>query len=112
MSNVLAFAESRGGDVRRAALEAVAAARVIADAKGGQVHAILFGSPGIGAHAGKLAAHGADSVLVVEHAGFTHNNPEAVAATIAAKVRVGAIAPSSAPPRPRARTSRRASPPS
>ena len=89
MSNVLAFAESRGGDIRRAALEAIAAARVIADASGGQVHAVLFGAAGIGAHAAKLGAHGADSVLVVEHAGFTHNNPEAVAATIAARVKDG-----------------------
>jgi electron transfer flavoprotein alpha subunit len=89
MAIVLAFAESRGGDVRRAGLEAVAAARVIADAQGGAVHAILFGAPGIGAHAGKLAAVGADSVLVVEHAGFTHNNPEAVAATIGARMQSG-----------------------
>ena len=89
MSNVLAFAESRGGDLRRAALEAVAAARVIADAKGGQVHAVLFGAPGIGKHAAQLGAHGADSVLVVEHAGFTNNNPEAVSATIAARVKGG-----------------------
>lgn len=86
MPNVLAFAESRGGDVRRAALEALAAARVVADAKGGEVHAVLFGAPGIGAHAAKLGAHGADKVLVVEHAGFAQNNPEAVAATVAARM--------------------------
>ena len=88
-SNVLAFAESRGGDLRRSALEAVTAARRIADHGGGQVHAILFGAVGIGAHAPTLAAHGADTVLVVEHAGFTHNNPEAVSATIAARVQSG-----------------------
>ncbi|MFM9014149.1 MAG: electron transfer flavoprotein subunit alpha/FixB family protein, partial [Gemmatimonadota bacterium] len=41
-AHVLAFAESRGGKLRRAALEAVTAARRIADARGGQVHAILF----------------------------------------------------------------------
>ncbi len=85
-AHVLAFAESRGGDLRRAGLEAVTAARRIADARGGQVHAILFGAAGIGAHAAALGAHGADRVIVVEHAGFTHNNPEAVAATIAAKM--------------------------
>jgi electron transfer flavoprotein alpha subunit len=86
MSNFLAFAESRGGELRRAGLEAVAAARIIADAKGGQVHAVLFGGPGIGKHAAQLGAHGADAVLVVEHAGFAHNNPEAVVATIAARM--------------------------
>jgi len=88
-SNVLAFAESRGGDLRRAALEAVTAARTIADAGGGEVHAILFGAAGIGKHAAKLGAHGADKVLVVEHAGFTHNNPEAVVGTIAARMASG-----------------------
>jgi len=85
-NNVLAFAESRGGELRRAALEAVTAARAVADARGGAVHAMLFGAPGIGAHAARLAAHGADAVLVVEHAAFAHNNPEAVVATIAAKM--------------------------
>lgn len=89
MSNVLAFAESRGGTLRRAGLEAVTAARIIADAKGGQVHAVLFGAPGIGAQAAQLGAHGADTVLVVEHAAFTHNNPEAVSATIAARIKDG-----------------------
>ncbi len=89
MSNVLAFAETRSGELRRAGLEAVAAARVIADAKGGEVHAVLFGAPGVGAHAAQLGAHGADKVFVVEHAAFTHNNPEAVAATLADKAKGG-----------------------
>ena len=86
LNNVLAFAESRGGELRRAALEAVTAARAVADVRGGAVHAILFGAPGIGAHAARLGAHGADNVIVVEHAAFAQNNPEAVAATIAAKM--------------------------
>ena len=85
-NNVLAFAESRGGELRRAALEAVTAARAVADVRGGAVHAILFGAPGIGSHAARLGAHGADSVIVVEHAAFANNNPEAVAATIASKM--------------------------
>jgi electron transfer flavoprotein alpha subunit len=89
MANVLAFAESRGGDVRRAALEAVTVARTIADASGGEVHAILFGAPGIGAKSASLGAHGADKVIVVEHAAFAQNNPEAVAATIAARIGAG-----------------------
>ncbi len=88
-TNVFAFAESRGGELRRAALEAVTAARGVADATGGQVHALLAGAPGIGAHAAKLAAHGADVVLVLEHAGFANYNPEALAATIAARISTG-----------------------
>jgi len=82
MPNVFAFAESRGGDVRRAGLEAVVAARGVADQTGGQVHAMIAGGPGIGAQAAKLAAHGADVVLVLEGAAFANYNPEALAAAI------------------------------
>jgi electron transfer flavoprotein alpha subunit len=89
MSNILAFAESRGGELRRAGLEAVTAARAIADAKGGEVHAVIFGAAGIGSHAAALGAHGADVVFVVEHAAFAQNNPEAVCATLADKVKAG-----------------------
>ena len=89
MPNVLAFAESRSGDLRRAGLEAVTAARIVADAMGGEVHAVIFGAAGVAKHAAALGAHGADKVLVVEHAGFTHNNPEAVSATIAARAKDG-----------------------
>lgn len=90
MPNVLAFAESRSGDLRRAGLEAVTAARAIADAMGGEVHAVVFGASGMAKHAAALGAHGADKVFVVEHAGFTHNNPEAVAATLASRAKDGA----------------------
>ena len=87
--NILAFAESRLGNIRRASLETVTAARQVADQMGGQVHAVIAGGPGIGAHAAKLAAHGADVVFVLEHAGFTHYNPEALAATLAARLKTG-----------------------
>ncbi|MDA1082637.1 MAG: electron transfer flavoprotein subunit alpha/FixB family protein [Gemmatimonadetes bacterium] len=86
MSNILAFAETRLGKMRRAALEAVTAARQVADQTGGQVHAVLAGGPGVGEHAAALGAHGADVVLVLEHDGFTHYNPEALAATLAARL--------------------------
>ena len=89
-TNVFAFAESRGGELRRAALEAVTAARGVADSTGGQVHAMLAGAPGIGGLAAKLAACGADVVIVVESAGLANYNPEAVAATVAARLSSGA----------------------
>jgi len=89
MANLFAFAETRLGEMRRAALEAVTAARRVADATGGQVHAMLAGAPGIGTHAAKLGAHGADVVLVLEHAGFTNYNPEALTATMAARLATG-----------------------
>ena len=90
MANVLVIAEVRGGELRKVALEAVTAARVLADQSGGgSVHAVLAGAPGIGAKAGALAQHGADSVLVLEHAGFAMYNPEALAATIAQRLSGG-----------------------
>ena len=90
MANVLVFAESRAGDLRKVALEAVTAARAIADQSGGgHVHAVLAGGAGIGAKADALALHGADSVLVLEHEGFAMYNPEALAATLAQKLSGG-----------------------
>ena len=49
MANVLVVAETRGGELRKVALEAVTAARVLADAVGGEVHALAFGPAGVGA---------------------------------------------------------------
>ena len=88
-ANFFAFAETRGGELRRVALEAVSAARTAADASGGQVHAMLAGAPGIAALAPRLAAHGADVVLVLEHAALAQYNPEALSATVAARLATG-----------------------
>jgi electron transfer flavoprotein alpha subunit len=88
--NVFAYAESRGGELRKVALEAVTAARAIADATGGgEVHALLAGAPGIAAQAARLAEHGADVVLVLEHPALQHYNAEALAATAADRIRAG-----------------------
>src|SRR5688500_9710705 len=90
MANVFAFAETRGGELRKVALEAVTAARAIADATGGgEVHALLTGAPGIAAQAARLAGHGADVVLVLEHAALQHYNAEALAATAAGRIEAG-----------------------
>ena len=52
MANVLVYAETRDGELRKIALEAVTAARALADASGGgEVHALLAGAAGIGAKA-------------------------------------------------------------
>jgi electron transfer flavoprotein alpha subunit len=88
MDPILAFAESRGGELRKVALETVTAARQAADAgPGGEVHAMLFGAPGIAARAEALARHGADLVVAVEHPGLERYNPEVVAATVAERLR-------------------------
>ncbi|HEU5357877.1 MAG TPA: electron transfer flavoprotein subunit alpha/FixB family protein [Gemmatimonadales bacterium] len=90
MANILAFAESRGGELRKVALEAVAAARQAADATGGgEVHAMLVGAPGIGTKAPQLAKVGADVVVVVEHPALANGNPEVAAATAAARIKAG-----------------------
>jgi electron transfer flavoprotein alpha subunit len=90
MANVLVFAESRAGELRKVAMEAVTAARKLADLSGGgSVHALVAGGAGIGGKTEALSAHGADSVLVLEHAGFAQYNPEALAATIAARLSGG-----------------------
>ena len=84
MANVFAFAEARGGELRKVAHEAVTAARQLADATGGgEVHVLLVGPEGIAATADSLGVHGADVVHVCEHAGFTHANPEAASALAA-----------------------------
>jgi len=88
--NMFAFAETRGGELRKVALEAVTAARALADATGGgEVHAMLAGAPGVEAQAARLGEHGADVVLVVTHAALQHYNAEALAATAAERIRAG-----------------------
>jgi electron transfer flavoprotein alpha subunit len=90
MANVFAFAETRGGALRKVALEAVTAARQIADATGGgEVHAMLVGAPGVERHAAALGEHGADVVLVVSDAALERWSPEVAAATAAERIRAG-----------------------
>jgi electron transfer flavoprotein alpha subunit len=90
MPNILVFAESRGGELRKVAFEAVTAARGLADQLGGaEVHAIVLGPPGIAGKANQLGQHGADVVLVAEHAAFERYAREAAAATIADRAKSG-----------------------
>jgi electron transfer flavoprotein alpha subunit len=90
MPNILVFAESRGTELRKVALEIVTAGRALADALGGgEVHALLTGPPGIAGKAAQLGQHGADVVLVCEHPGFATFAREAIAATIVARAAAG-----------------------
>ncbi len=90
MANVLVFAETRNGEIRKVALEAVTAARKLADATGGgEVHAVLAGPPGIGEKAPLLGTYGADVVLVSESADFARFARESLAATMAERARSG-----------------------
>jgi electron transfer flavoprotein alpha subunit len=88
MSNILAVAETRSGELRQVAFEGLAAARLVASAED-EVHAVLAGPTGIGEKTSLLAEHGADAVFVTEHDAFTHYNPFAHAALIANRARAG-----------------------
>jgi electron transfer flavoprotein alpha subunit len=91
MANVLVFAETRGGDVRKVALEAVTAARALADATGGgEVHAILAGPPGVASRAQQLGQYGADLVLVAESPALAQFARESLAVTVADRTKAGA----------------------
>ena len=90
MANVLVYAETRGTALRKVALEAVTAARALADASGGgEVHAVLAGPSGVGAAAAQLGAFGADVVYVAEHAGLATFERESIAATVAERAKQG-----------------------
>jgi len=89
MANILAFAEARNGELRKVALEAVTAARKLADSTGGEVHALLVGEPGIAQKAEQLGKYGADVVIVAEHQGFANYNPEATAELAADRLKAG-----------------------
>jgi electron transfer flavoprotein alpha subunit len=90
MANVLVYAETRGSALRKVALEAVSAARSLADSTGGgEVHALVAGAPGVAAATAQLGAHGADVVLVAESPALASFAREAIAMTIAERVRQG-----------------------
>jgi len=90
MANVFAFVETRGTDVRKVGLEAVTAARMLAEKSGGgEVHALILGPPGISAKAAQVGRYGADAVVVVEHAGLVNYSPEVATATAADRIKSG-----------------------
>jgi electron transfer flavoprotein alpha subunit len=89
MPNVLYWAETRDGSLRKVALEVASAARALADELQCEAHAICA-IPALGSDvASVLAAHGADAVSVCEHAAFAEHNPEAAAALTSTTARAG-----------------------
>jgi electron transfer flavoprotein alpha subunit len=75
MPNVLAVTEQRDGAIRRISHEVLTAARRVADAVGGEVHALVVGASGVSG-ADELARFGADKVIVAEHEAFKLYNPD------------------------------------
>jgi electron transfer flavoprotein alpha subunit len=90
MAPILAFAESRAGELRKVAFEVVTAARQTADSAGGaEVRAMVVGAPGLTTRAELLGRYGADVVIAVEHPDLAGYNPEVFAASVAERLRSG-----------------------
>lgn len=83
MADVLAVAEVRDGRLRGVSNEVVGAARSLAAALGGDVHALVIGGSGAAAEAGTLGAFGAAVVKTAEHDGFAIPTGETLSAAIA-----------------------------
>ncbi|MBO8164489.1 MAG: electron transfer flavoprotein subunit alpha/FixB family protein [Brevibacillus sp.] len=84
MKRVLVLAEARDGQLRNVSLEALAAARLIAE--GGEVVAASFG-PGADAHAEVLGQHGASKLYTVTDDKLAHYTPDGYSQALVAVVR-------------------------
>ena len=71
MKNVIAFVEHKNGAPRRSSIEAIGAARPIADALGGQVHAVVAGAQAATV-AAALKAYPVDCIHVLDDAGLAN----------------------------------------
>jgi electron transfer flavoprotein alpha subunit len=85
-ATILVFAERRDGQVKRPSLEALGAARTLADAHGAEVEVLVLG-PGAAGTAELLGARGADRVIAVEAEHLELYAPEGYAATLAETAR-------------------------
>ncbi|MGH6914962.1 MAG: electron transfer flavoprotein subunit alpha/FixB family protein, partial [Geminicoccales bacterium] len=83
MPDILAVAEQRDGAVRNVSYEVVSAARTVADALGGDVHAVIAGPPATAEPAAELGRFGAVAVHVAEHDAFRLYSPDGFAQTLA-----------------------------
>jgi electron transfer flavoprotein alpha subunit len=88
VSNVLAILEQRDGTLRKVSHEIVTGARRLADALGGEVHALVCAA---GPVSGVDAAgrHGADKVITATNAAFGQYAPEGYARTMAERAQAG-----------------------
>lgn len=89
MSDVLAFAEQRGGQVGGSAREAASVAASLAASLGGSAHALVLGAEGTSAQVGSLGAYGADVIHVGEHDALEEYNPEGYLDVVADRIRQG-----------------------
>lgn len=82
MATILVVLEQRDGALRKGAAELLAAARVLADASGATVDALVAGAGAVSGTDG-LGAAGADRVLTCTHEEFAQYNPDALVALVA-----------------------------
>ena len=85
--NVLAVVEQRDGTLRRSAAEVVTAAKSIAEAQGGEVHALVIGPADT--DAASLGRYGADTIQLASGERADHYDPDVFAATVAERVKAG-----------------------
>lgn len=88
MRHVLAVLEQRDGGLRKVSHEVVTGARRLADALGGEVHALVLGS---GAISGTESAgrFGADKVITATNAAFAQYAPEGYARAVVERAKAG-----------------------
>ena len=84
---VITIAEQRAGVLRQTSLEMLTAGRPVADAWGVDLVAVLLGPPGISDGAGRLAAYGADRILVGTSESFSEYAPEGLTTVLAKVIR-------------------------
>lgn len=89
MADILVVAESRGSDVRPVSREVVSTARRLAGELGGDVDALVLGSPGLRENTRSLAEAGADRIMVAEGDAFGRYHPDAAVRTVAERATAG-----------------------
>ncbi|MDX1577868.1 MAG: electron transfer flavoprotein subunit alpha/FixB family protein, partial [Gemmatimonadota bacterium] len=82
MGDVLAYIEQRGGAVGKVAREVVSEARFMADARGGEVHAVAVGAPGLASAVAPLAEFGVDRFRIGEREDLELYQPDVVASAM------------------------------
>jgi electron transfer flavoprotein alpha subunit len=83
MANIMAYAETRDGELRPVAGEVVAAARRIAEQMNGQVVAVVVGGAGSAQAAATLSKFGADRIVVCEADSLNLYQPDATVELLA-----------------------------
>lgn len=86
MADIVAFIETRAGQIRRISHEALTAARTLADATGSEVHALVLGGPAVQDTA-SLASYGADRIAVAENDVLANYSGDGYAALAADYIR-------------------------